>query len=164
LGWLRASNTECDLKLKAEVQATVNREPLAIEHFSRGVRVHRPSGARPYLVQFSTLAPDAKFFDSEHRALAIGFVTDPDAVSNVDEGLLCNTFGLTAAEARIAQEVLSGDSLEDIARRIGVSENTAKTQLQSVYGKTNTHRQAQLVKLLMGFASTRIRTVGKKPG
>ena len=51
--------------------------------------------------------------------------------------------------------MLSADSLRAVARRIGVSENTAKPQLRSIFDKTATHRQGQLVKLLMGLASTR---------
>ena len=76
-----------------------------------------------------------------------------EAIPRLDRALLANIFGLTAAEAGLAQELLSGDPLARVAGRLGVSENTIKTQLQSIYEKTGTHRQAQLVKLLMGLGS-----------
>jgi DNA-binding CsgD family transcriptional regulator/PAS domain-containing protein len=155
LGWLGANSVECETSLKAEIDASVRREPFAIEHFSRGVRVRRPSNKHPYLVQFSTLFPENEFSRADRPVLAIGFVSDPDAVPQVDAGVLRKTFGLSSAEAAVAQEMLSGDALDRVALRMGVSENTVKTQLQSIYGKTGTHRQAQLVKLLMGLASTR---------
>ena len=42
----------------------------------------------------------------------------------------------------------------EIAARLGVSVNTCKTQLQAAYAKTGTHRQADLLKLLLSLAST----------
>jgi DNA-binding CsgD family transcriptional regulator len=57
-------------------------------------------------------------------------------------------FGLTPAEARLACALLAGGTLKDAATRIGISPNTAKTQLQVVFQKTRTGRQQELVSLL----------------
>ena len=52
------------------------------------------------------------------------------------------------AEARLAREIVDSAQLSEAADRIGVSLNTAKTQLRSVFAKTRTRRQADLVALL----------------
>lgn len=57
-------------------------------------------------------------------------------------------FGLTLAEARVADALLAGQPLKACARQLGVSVNTAKTQLHSVFDKTGTSRQADLLHLL----------------
>ena len=44
--------------------------------------------------------------------------------------------------------LLAGGTLKDAATRIGISPNTAKTQLQVVFQKTRTGRQQELVSLL----------------
>jgi len=57
---------------------------------------------------------------------------------------------LTPAEARIALGIARGDALAAIAKAHGISIATVRTQLKSVFAKTGTHRQAQLVALLAG--------------
>ncbi|MGB6175730.1 MAG: hypothetical protein WBF43_05210 [Methylocella sp.] len=59
-------------------------------------------------------------------------------------------FGLTAAETGLAAEILHGHGRKAAARRRGISDATAKTQLSSIFEKTGTHRQAELVRLLIG--------------
>jgi DNA-binding CsgD family transcriptional regulator len=62
--------------------------------------------------------------------------------------LLRDVFGLTPAEAKLTLKLLDGLSLTAAAEEIGVSRNTARTQLSSVFSKTNLNSQAQLVKLV----------------
>jgi len=152
-GWLGAATPDCDASVKREINASLHNQ-TSVSHFSKGVLIRRSSGLRPYLVQFSNLTPDNEFSTHERQALAIAFVTDPESTPRLDGQLLRETFGLTSAEAAVAQELLGGDSLDGISQRLKISKDTVKTHLQRIYGKTNTHRQAQLVKLLMGLAST----------
>ncbi|WP_198372420.1 helix-turn-helix transcriptional regulator [Roseomonas rosulenta] len=63
---------------------------------------------------------------------------------------LCAAYGLTQAEARLALRIATGEKLGAAAGELGVTLSTAKTHLQRVFEKTNTHRQAELVRLLMG--------------
>ena len=67
--------------------------------------------------------------------------------------MLCRIFELTSAEALAALQIAAGGTVDDMAARLGVSVNTFKTQLQAAYMKTGTHRQADLLKLLLSLAS-----------
>lgn len=58
-------------------------------------------------------------------------------------------YGLTAAEAAFALEIVKGDGKRAAAERRGVTYATARTQLQRVFEKTGVHRQAELVRLLI---------------
>jgi DNA-binding CsgD family transcriptional regulator len=64
-------------------------------------------------------------------------------------------FGLTAAEAGLAAEIVKGDGREAAAKRRGISVSTARAQLSSIFEKTGTHRQAELVHLLLELTSER---------
>jgi DNA-binding CsgD family transcriptional regulator len=57
-------------------------------------------------------------------------------------------FGLTPAEARLATLLARGATTSEAAEALGISVATVRTQLGSIFGKTHTHRQAELVILL----------------
>jgi len=50
-------------------------------------------------------------------------------------------FGPTMAERRLVAELLAGFSLQQSAHNLGVAYETARSQLKSVFAKTETHRQ-----------------------
>jgi DNA-binding CsgD family transcriptional regulator/PAS domain-containing protein len=81
--------------------------------------------------------------------VAIVTVRDPDVDWGQQEINLRHRFGLTAAEARLAAEILKGDGRAAAARRRGISTATAKSHLSSIFEKTGTHRQAELIRLLL---------------
>ena len=71
-----------------------------------------------------------------------------------DEIVLGSRFRLTPAEVRIALGIARGEPLTEIADLHGITVQTARTQLKSVFSKTRTNRQAQLAVLLMEVASS----------
>ena len=58
-------------------------------------------------------------------------------------------YALTPAEVRLAAHLVNGGTIASYANAHGLSRNTARNQLQSAYCKTGTHRQAELVALLL---------------
>ena len=62
--------------------------------------------------------------------------------------LLSKIFGLTPAEARLTAALADGRPLVQVAKALNISWETARTQLKTVFLKTNTHRQSELVALL----------------
>ena len=65
-----------------------------------------------------------------------------------DGTLLCDTFGLTRAEAEVAALAAQGHSVAAIARWRGVALVTVRNQMRTIQAKTGTHRQSELVALL----------------
>ena len=66
---------------------------------------------------------------------------------------LCAAFGLTVAEAKLAAKLASGSGIVGAAASLGVSRETARTQLKAVFAKTNTRRQAELAALVSRLRS-----------
>lgn len=72
----------------------------------------------------------------------VGALTDRHAQA------LARTFRLTPAEADIALRIAGGASRRDIAAARGVSVETLKAQIRSVYDKVGCNRESQLVRIV----------------
>ena len=58
-------------------------------------------------------------------------------------------FGFTAAEARVANALLAGGSVEEIASSTSVRRDTVRAHVKRMLAKTGTRRQSDLQKLLV---------------
>jgi DNA-binding CsgD family transcriptional regulator len=87
--------------------------------------------------------------------VALVAVTDHDLDQYRRTVRLRRRFDLTSAEAAFAREILKGDGRKAAARRCGISDATAKSHLSSIFEKTGTHRQAELVRFLLDAADRR---------
>ncbi len=63
--------------------------------------------------------------------------------------ILAKTFRLTPSEAKLACVIARGASPYIAARELNISKETARNQLKAVFAKTDTHRQSELVALLL---------------
>ena len=138
-----------------EATAALDRALHALIWAGEGGALHPPvvlprRQGRPILAYPNRLPAIARGAFSPGQACIV-FV-DLDARPKAPEEHLIKAFGLTPAEARLAARLLGEGSLETAAARLGVSVETARNQLKSIYGKTDTHRQAQLVALLARLA------------
>lgn len=88
------------------------------------------------------------------RACALLVLAETRPCVRLSPQLLQQLFDFTPAEARIAVLVgTRGATLSRIAADAGLSINTAKSQIRSVFQKTGTERQADLVRLLAATCS-----------
>jgi DNA-binding CsgD family transcriptional regulator len=85
-------------------------------------------------------------------AALIVILLDPEDCPEPSHALLQQVFGLTKGEAHLANQLLCGKSLQEIAEVSGVSIGTVRSQAKAVLTKTDTHRQAELVALLTRLA------------
>jgi DNA-binding CsgD family transcriptional regulator len=69
--------------------------------------------------------------------------------SRPNASLLSQAFGLTSAEAKLAATLADGTSLTEAGQELTISRETARSQMKNVFMKTETHRQSQLVALLL---------------
>jgi DNA-binding CsgD family transcriptional regulator/PAS domain-containing protein len=113
--------------------------------------ITRPSMRRPYSVLVAPLSPARDQTDGligESRPCAIVLLTDLERKPCYPAEVLAQRHRLTAAEARLACEMLTGSSLQDAADKFGVAIGTARNQLKQVFLKTDVTRQSELVRLL----------------
>lgn len=63
--------------------------------------------------------------------------------------------GLTDAEVSVAQTIFEGATLQDIAARFGIRDNTVRVQIASIFDKTQTNRQVDLAAMLSRLSHMR---------
>ena len=84
-------------------------------------------------------------------AMAAIFVQDPMIVPPFPGEAFAKLYGLTGSELRVLLALAPGLSVKEAAEVLGVSEPTAKTHLQHIYGKTGTSKQTELLHLFMSY-------------
>jgi DNA-binding CsgD family transcriptional regulator len=77
------------------------------------------------------------------------FVRDMDVPAVPDLSNFVRYFGLTAAEASLAAELVKADGVTAAAARLRIARATARTHLIHIFQKTATRRQAELVRLML---------------
>jgi DNA-binding CsgD family transcriptional regulator len=88
-----------------------------------------------------------------YSAVAAVFVRKAalDAPHPIDA--LADAFKLTPAELRVLMMIVQIGGVPEVAPVLGISETTVKTHLQRIFAKTETTRQADLVKLVASYMS-----------
>lgn len=152
-GCLMAANgTETLHRLIASCAFTVG--PLR-GPFGGALEVQRGSRLPPVRLTVTPLRPANALTDVPWLGLrapvALVTIDDPDAAGRQLARALRERYGLTAAEAALATEIVKGDGRAAAAKRRGISIATARSQLSSIFEKTGTNRQAELVHLLLGL-------------
>ena len=102
---------------------------------------------RPLSVLVAPLMIESTWFVTA-RPAAIVFVADPDSAPRTAQDQLRNLYRLTPAEAAVAMAIARGEGLQAVADELEISLTTARTHLQHVFEKTETRRQAELVRLI----------------
>lgn len=74
---------------------------------------------------------------------------EPDKPAGIDPIILAATFHLTRREAALAGLLAQGVDLAEAALQSGIGIGTARGYLKQTMAKTGTHRQAELVSLLL---------------
>lgn len=94
------------------------------------------------IIPFRT-KPDTRSFGDKK---VIVMIATPKFYLEIPTEPLMSLYKLTAAEAKLVSALVRDESLNSIAEQFGISKHTIRSQLKSVYEKTDTHRQAELVR------------------
>lgn len=137
-----------DRHAAAEYERVVNR--------LQGLREGKALRAAPIIVRRDNAAPlvirvlpvDGVAKTPFVCARALLLLSEVSGPGKTDWQVFARAFGLTPAEARLAALLASGKSLEHAGDALGVTRETARSRIKSIFQKTDTHRQGQLVALL----------------
>jgi DNA-binding CsgD family transcriptional regulator len=82
------------------------------------------------------------------------FLFDPERELHAKPALVAAELGISIREAELATLLAGGLELSEVAGRLRISINTARTHLKAIYGKTEMSSQVQLVRrIAMGLAA-----------
>jgi DNA-binding CsgD family transcriptional regulator/PAS domain-containing protein len=114
------------------------------------VAIPRPSMRRALIASIIPLPRTAgTWFDDRRPPATAIFISDPEAPALPAPEELVNLYGLTLAESHLTVRVASGYSLYEAASQLGITPESARTVIKRVFCKTDTHSQAQLVRLVL---------------
>ena len=111
--------------------------------------VELPRAGRLPLRLFAYPLVRSRRYLAPHEAAVLIHVFDPAIRPASVDATLAGSFGLSPREREIAGLLLGGHSVESLAEVLEISPHTAKVHLRSIFGKTDTNRQSDLVRLLM---------------
>lgn len=113
--------------------------------------IARPSGKKPYIAVRIRMSAHCRKAPDARRPYQILLVHDPDCGRVVNLAALRARYALTSAECSILEALVNVGSPKAIAVRMGNSENTVRTHLKSIFAKTGTHRQSELIQLALAI-------------
>lgn len=126
--------------LHAPSETSVPDSPLLI--------VKRPMGRRPLTLVIQALHTSPPSVDPAAASVVV-FAADPDRRLGAAEAALRQLHGITSREARLAGLLMEGHTLEDCCQDLSIQTSTARMHLGSLFSKTGTQRQSQLVAHLL---------------
>jgi DNA-binding CsgD family transcriptional regulator/PAS domain-containing protein len=148
-GRIAATSTHAEQELHCAIQNALADERSTVRR-GRSLTCFRPSGKRPYVIH---VLPSHRRDAGEppRHAMALVLIIDPEDEPAPAAALLRRLYHLTEAEAEVALHVMHGADLKQISDELSISLTTVRTHLQHVFDKTDTHRQAELVRLLLAL-------------
>ena len=159
-GQLVAEQASDHAALQRMIGGAASRERADVRSAGGNMVIRKPSGGRAYGVQISPLSKRVPIFARHAVAGAIIFITDPDRSAPVSSDHLAALFSLTPSEADLAVALANGETLGAYAVRRAISVETVRFHLKGVFQKTDTHRQSDLIKLLMSTVTRHLRGDG----
>ncbi|KSV64638.1 hypothetical protein N182_36480 [Sinorhizobium sp. GL2] len=141
---LRTGKSEQTAKIRKRMHAVLGtgwlqpeeNQPILIE------REHQ----RPLLLRIQRLG--GALPDVFSHSVGVCLIEDLNPRSKTDPVVLCQVLGLTKAEAALAMSLAGGLSLQQSAAARSISYETARTHLRTIFEKTGTHRQTELIALI----------------
>lgn len=149
---LQATDLGVDIRLQHLIRASFTGVGLPLDPT---ITIQSAIGGKRLVISASRLGPRSVGAFTSEPLVLVGVAEASPAVSQADR--LRGAYGLTAAEARVALLMGEGAKIPEIASRSGSSVHTVRAQLGAIFAKTGSHRQADLVRLLLqqGMAGPR---------
>lgn len=142
--------TACGLRQKEMLQKTIHSAAQTGEgkavHPGEVLRIDSNDSVHPLVVTVTPF-PYRPGLTPEGTAAAL-FITDPERTGKESGVLLESVYCLTPAERRLASILSSGCSLKEAAEQMHIQRSTAVSHLKSLFSKTSTRRQSELLRLL----------------
>lgn len=139
LGQLRFREDDAQTALREMLKRTYD-GPKTVSLFSNGSRL-------------TLIAVEKDRISLYFEGPTVAVLIQPAGIGNCPVGAdqIADVYGLTISERRALSGVVDGKSVTQIAEEAGLSRETIRTQLKSLYAKTGTGGQADLLRLVHGF-------------
>lgn len=139
----------------AKLPANITGNAIRSQAPESAMLLRRPSGRAAYQLIVRKLQPGQTILNLANADRFVVTVSDPSGVSMPSMRALALMYDLTPAETRLAQCLITGRSVKEIAQTLDIKLPTVRTQLTNIFVKTQTKRQPELIALLKSAAIIR---------
>ncbi|MDR2334181.1 MAG: helix-turn-helix transcriptional regulator [Burkholderiaceae bacterium] len=143
---LRAASAGDELRLARAMRMAVTTGAGNPISAGDAIRMHGLDGSLLHVLV--TPLPQWSSPFGQHAAGAV-FISDPTSTAQSLAQTFCSFYRLTGAEARLAQAVVNGLTLQEYASRQEVSIHTVRSQFKSAAAKMGVTRQADFVRTVL---------------
>ena len=157
-GDLLLVNPEDERNLRKTITDTADIDPDDSWKQSVAIGVTHPDVEAPLPILVTPMHAHLITSDLDYEGAKVAvFLSDPNQNQPISIESLISVYSLTPSEAQVAISLANGHSIEEIAKGSNHSAHTIRSQLKSVFRKTGTTRQSELIKLLLtgAFAQRR---------
>lgn len=101
---------------------------------------------------------------SANKAAAVLFISDQMAALQPELRPIVRLYGLTGAESRLLEALVTGHRIDEYAKRANITLNTAKAYLKQLFAKTRTSRQSELIRFVLANPILHVVSAGEADG
>ena len=152
-GYLASANKRVSSRFHDAIQV------VAIQGAAKALRLPRlvvngsPDGAHVnYVLSRLTCCSDR--LEPQVETIVMVLVNDEKSTMQATPETIQALYGFTGAEVRLASALMRGVQVDAYAAQRDISTRTVRTQLASLFAKTGTHRQTELVVMLLRVPSS----------
>lgn len=147
--YLQAGEPDDEVLVANAIKATLGGQRDADgEGASGSLKITAENPARSLYMLLKPIHDTPPEAGSPAAGIAI-FLSADQLQRNVSIDAFAKLYNLSRAEVALVTELLDGVSIIEASAVLGISENTARAQLRSVFTKTGTHRQTDLIRLVL---------------
>ena len=147
-GKLSINRSVDNQRLRELVADSIAAQRQGESSIAQAMSIERPSGRAP-LGPVVRPIPAREWAEGTKGALRGNFHQRPGAARRCAEGAAGRAFGLTPAEAGLAIALANGLTLDEASAELGISRNTGRVHLRSIFAKTGVTQQTKLVRLIL---------------
>jgi DNA-binding CsgD family transcriptional regulator len=142
-----AATEEGGEPLADAVVRAANASALRDRGFRKAIAVLRPHRRRALTVVVQSVEQSVSLRHPVRLALLL--ITDATLPHEVSTEDFRRLFGFTAVEARLANLLMDGKSLEESCGHLGIRRSTGCSHLTRMFKKTGVHQQSHLIAVLL---------------
>jgi len=141
----------------ASARSLDDARPIDISEAAAIIALPRPTRRRALIARVLPLPTEPVHGAmAPPAARAVVLIMRPRESSRIDVDVVASSLRLTPRQAALAALLAGGTSLRHAAASLGVTIETARWHLKEIFERTDTHRQADLIRLVMQIAATAI--------
>ncbi|MEM7563617.1 MAG: helix-turn-helix transcriptional regulator [Pseudomonadota bacterium] len=149
-GTMTPTNSKDEQHLRNLIMETGEIDPDDSWKQSVAIGITHPDVESPLPILVSPMHANLITSDLDYEGAKVAvFLSDPNLQQPISVDSLVSVYNLTPSEAQVAISLANGHSVDQIATITHHSTHTIRTQLKSIFRKTGSTRQSELIKLLL---------------